>query len=763
MNKFISFKTENGLCVKNAEIPLDNQGFVLIHGVNKDEGGSNGAGKSSLFDLLAYTATGRTGRYTGTRNVNKKELLNLANPKNFFTQLVFEKGGSEYIVNNYRAHEEFGTKLELFRDGEDITPTTKLDDVQKDVLKILNYTPEEFYGQVYLCQQFTHAMVQGTPKQKKDYLSLYFGLEDINLACTVTQKTLNGIIIPNEKELEELRASAEQQLAPIPAKEQLEADHKVKDTEKTELQARMIELKFEIEQQKKAKLVEEQGNEWQLELAKRDLTFSVEALKTEKEAKTLLLNRYTTELHKNSEITKTETELRALGVSTDKSYEDIRAQIGSYESTIEEAKRLASQLEERAQKEAQLQGVPKVEQDLKALSISVTNYQTEVDQYTKTLNTLASEIQKLSFKGKECPTCLRPISEEEHSKMLCSRQESHTTLDSAVSEIKAELTKAKDQISFKETSMILEHEIAQLPEGDAVAARQTLKDALDTKSELQKLADAVVKTSSLQNQLKYLQEQRDYTLDLSDAESQVPALREEAQVIGAAIEWLLANGNSKFDMNKLSLAQEAYVSISNKFTKVSEALIQIGTQINNRVQLEKQLADVTKIISKNNEERNRKRILEVINITVNDIKKAKMREATNMLNQVLPYYIKQLFPQGNIGIETPDDGKEFDLFLKKGNQQIPLYLTSGGQGKRVALSIFFAFAKMGAKSSNIIMLDEPYRDLDINGREACYDILQDLAIPSIFITSHDTDQQISKKYNQIWRVEMENNISKLVR
>jgi DNA repair exonuclease SbcCD ATPase subunit len=765
MIRFKNFTIRNGGCITEADMPLDNQGLVLIQGVNKDEGGSNGSGKSTLFDLLAYTATGRTGKKSGNASVVKNELLNLKYPHNFHTQLIFDHKGIEYEIDNYRAHKDRGTRIEIWEDGEDKTPTTRLDDVQATVLRKLGFTPDEFYGQMYLSQQYSHALVHGTPSQKKKFLSMYFGLESIDLVYKVSQKTLNGIVIPNEAELLDLLESVQQQLAAMLPENIIQDNKTAADQRRLELQQRIIDLRFIVEQQKKAKLVEEQGKEWEFKVAGLNVTFTTQAMQTELALCANQVQALSKELQRLTELSTITKQLEQLGISTNQSYQEIRQQVVEHEQNITKATELAEKLRIRQSKEGELARLPKSDKSLKEISMELMQAQLEAKTYTASLNTLASEISKLSFKGTKCPTCLRPITEEEHQQMLSTRQHDHAQLQDAVNEILRQVAELQKLSTAKEQAMLLEYEIGSLPDGDYQTVVTEVQTLRATKQSLQKLADDLVKVTALQDRLATLEIERDPTINVPEFQIKeaITASNNRANVVKQAREWLLQNGQTKFDMHALSLAQSELGIVEQQFTEANESAVEAARLLGQRQNYLKQVADIERILAKNSEEKRRKRILEVVNVTINKIKASKLSEATNMLTGVLPHYISQLFPAGNVKVYTPEDENEFDLFLDKGEQQIPLYMVSGGEAKRVALAIFFAFAKMGTKNSNILMLDEADKDLDPAGREACYEILQDLKVPSIFLTSHSTDQQKIKKYDQIWRVEKENHTSRLYR
>jgi DNA repair exonuclease SbcCD ATPase subunit len=155
-------------------------------------------------------------------------------------------------------------------------------------------------------------------------------------------------------------------------------------------------------------------------------------------------------------------------------------------------------------------------------------------------------------------------------------------------------------------------------------------------------------------------------------------------------------------------------------------------------------------------------VLEGIHFVLSDIRKKKLRESAEVLTKVLPSNVQRLF-DGNATIEVTSEEGEFDFYLKKEcGVSIPMRFLSGGEKKRIGLSIVFAFAKMGSRISNVLIADEIYKDLDPGGREAVYELLSDLNMDTVLITSHDQDISKKSNYNQIWEMVMENGRSKLI-
>lgn len=133
---FKSIEIRNFMSFGNVSqfIELDGQGTVTVTGENLDQGGSNGAGKTTIINALCYALYNKP-----FDNISLQRLINTTNAtKNTMMEvrLMFEKDGIEYEV--YRARgEEY--RIEVRRDGEDITPgkgVYETDDMILDIIGI---------------------------------------------------------------------------------------------------------------------------------------------------------------------------------------------------------------------------------------------------------------------------------------------------------------------------------------------------------------------------------------------------------------------------------------------------------------------------------------------------------------------------------------------------------------------------------------------------------------------------------------------------
>jgi DNA repair exonuclease SbcCD ATPase subunit len=98
-------------------IDLNGQGTVTVTGENLDQGGSNGAGKTTIINALCYALYNKAfDAITLQRLVNTTNALKNTSME---VRLTFEKDGCEYEVFRARGAEY---KIEITKDGEDITP-----------------------------------------------------------------------------------------------------------------------------------------------------------------------------------------------------------------------------------------------------------------------------------------------------------------------------------------------------------------------------------------------------------------------------------------------------------------------------------------------------------------------------------------------------------------------------------------------------------------------------------------------------------------
>ena len=121
---------------------LENCGILFLKGENKDAGGSNGSGKSTIIEAIVWTLFGDT-----IRGVDKiDDVVNNKIGSNCKCMLELDGG---YQIIRARKHNIYENRLILLKDGVDISkPSTRL--TQDDINKIFNIHIDIFINSIVL-------------------------------------------------------------------------------------------------------------------------------------------------------------------------------------------------------------------------------------------------------------------------------------------------------------------------------------------------------------------------------------------------------------------------------------------------------------------------------------------------------------------------------------------------------------------------------------------------------------------------------------
>lgn len=205
----MQFKTlaiKNFMSIGDAEIEFDNGHLVLIEGRNLDEGGSNGAGKSSIWDAISFALFGQT-----VRGLKGDEVINRVADKDCTVRLVFELKGKIYSVVRIRGKV---SGLVVFKGDEKIELGTQAQ-TQEWLLSDLGIDFELFRCTVLFAQEETFNFVNATNKQQKEILSKIMRLNYDDYLAKAKEKY----------------AEAEEELSSIDTKLSVLRSHLVEDTE----------------------------------------------------------------------------------------------------------------------------------------------------------------------------------------------------------------------------------------------------------------------------------------------------------------------------------------------------------------------------------------------------------------------------------------------------------------------------------------------------------------------------------------------------
>lgn len=161
------------------EVDLSSPGFTLVSGMNKnleDSASSNGSGKSSIWEAIAWVLTGNTIR--GCKNVSNSNGNDGA-----LVELTCKVDGKEYIITRTKDHSKLKSSLKILIDGVDKSGKG-IRDSEKLLAEYLPEVTSSLIGSVIILGQgLPQRFTSNTPSGRKEVLEKLsnsdFMIEDI--------------------------------------------------------------------------------------------------------------------------------------------------------------------------------------------------------------------------------------------------------------------------------------------------------------------------------------------------------------------------------------------------------------------------------------------------------------------------------------------------------------------------------------------------------------------------------------------------------
>ena len=136
-----------------------------MRGLNLDDGGFLGVGKSSLFNGVSRIQFGKSGKEDKVDEIIFDKV-----GKELEEVLRFRKDGHPYELCQYRKHSLYGNRVELIdmKTGDDILP----DEARKHPHayirdEFLGVDESTFFNVVYLTQDFSHELLHQIPPRRR--------------------------------------------------------------------------------------------------------------------------------------------------------------------------------------------------------------------------------------------------------------------------------------------------------------------------------------------------------------------------------------------------------------------------------------------------------------------------------------------------------------------------------------------------------------------------------------------------------------------
>ncbi|AXF41863.1 exonuclease I [Bacillus phage Saddex] len=197
---------KNFLAINDAEIPLENQGLILIEGENKsdDKFESNGAGKSSLVaEPIRWVLYNKISKGGGSDDVVNDKV-----GKDTEVTLIGRDGDDRYEISRYRKHSKFGNKVLVYRNGTNITEksNTGTDALIEQLVGISHLT---FINSILFAQgEGIGSFASLTDSKKKEILESVLKLDVYSTAQQIAKDKVSeteGKIEDKKKEKEKLQ------------------------------------------------------------------------------------------------------------------------------------------------------------------------------------------------------------------------------------------------------------------------------------------------------------------------------------------------------------------------------------------------------------------------------------------------------------------------------------------------------------------------------------------------------------------------------
>lgn len=168
--QFVKLNLQNFMSFEDQEFTdLDHNGLTLIEGVNHDAGGSNGAGKSAVWDAISFALFGVT-----ARGLKADAVIHRKFKKNCAVDLELWFGGHKYIIRRYRKHDEFQDRFMVMHNKGPKKETVEkgtLDGTQKWLEEEFKIDYDLFKCTILFAQGETFNFVDSGNKAQKEILA----------------------------------------------------------------------------------------------------------------------------------------------------------------------------------------------------------------------------------------------------------------------------------------------------------------------------------------------------------------------------------------------------------------------------------------------------------------------------------------------------------------------------------------------------------------------------------------------------------------
>jgi len=790
--ELLDFRLRNASIYLSAEIPLANQGLVIHRGLNLDDGGFLGSGKSTVPDSLARLLVGKSGKKD-----TADDIINFSAKKNLEKSLRLKIDDRPIQINQFRKHNLYGNKVEVLDldTGKDILPREHRKHPHTWIRdQLLQIDETSFFNLVYLTQDLNHVLLHGKDGERRKKLTVMFSLNvyDDFYSQLNTQISLVETEI---SQLDRLKAQIEEIESQLEKAGKLKTlkNKYVKAAQKADaMQAGFIATQNELEEQQellaslKLRFTKEEELqtlwskydhllkpkfEQKKQLTKVALKSLQESLKNLAKKKITLENQEE-DLRRRSVI---ESQLSKLDESLEEieSLESIEEDLTSLKTTLHHLKVVELP---KAEKKLELQ------EDLSQIEKPPTNIhklQEENEAQISAIAELTSTIKSVNHRLEKgvCPTCgqARNLTKEQVDELQIKLASSRDAL------------KKKKRRNFKLKSSLESYE-------QYLRLADQLK-TIDCDSTLQEINTKITKLQKKERKLSSIlelvkQKERLETLlealpegNLEDIKTKLPKIRNNYRELKKLVEVVIKIRRINLELKPLPRGNKNEVSktvqqlktdvrtLSSRYKKYSSKAAKLEIKINHIKSLLERISELTSKLKESSKLQNKLTCFKALKTAFHPqgMKQARfqhiLKEATE---KTIPAYSSMLWPRKKVSLEFGGENNlQFYLCRKGRKSSVKSQLLSGGEKHKAGLAFLLGMRDLKElytdSSFNILIIDEPFGNLDPPGEESLLSILEMLKerFSSIFVISHRPEVINSSVWDQTWWSIRENNVSKL--
>ncbi len=693
--------------------------------------GPIGAGKSSIFDAIAYALFGKIPLHSRVEEVIRK------GQQWAKVELTFSHKGHSYRV--VRMIEKGGKGIKatarLWKDNQFYADKPTV--VSREIERALEVDYHSFVRAIYAPQNEIELFLELPPKERKKAIDDMLNIERF------------------QRYVDELK-----RVANLYRKELTLLSQEVKKGEG--LEGELAELEEELEKAQEGLTTLQQGlpsMERELEEKEGELR-KFKAVEERRRALMGRIERLRGEIEALRDITlEPEEPLRERLQQLEKELEKLEGERRTRREQLLEAKR------REALREKMLEEQRKARERLKAIeeklskAIEVAPLEEKVRKLRAILakieerkGELQERLEGLKGASSTCPVCGRPLSEEHRQRLLEETRQHLEELKEKEAKARALLQRAELELGKareKEREMArLEGERKRLLELLAQPIPQAL-DAAPLEKALreveEKLRTLERERAKVRTELAHLLEKKRKVEKRAALEKELEKLEGELKVLPPVEGLEELERRVRALRERVATLRERTKGLEEKVSLLKERMARVERELRERRERERRLARVEALLGD----------LQLMGSVIEGIQLSLRQEVVVAINEALATLWPLLYPYKDYtALKLEVEEKGYELYLYSDRWERVNAVASGGERAIAALTLRVALAMAVAPHIGLLILDEPTHNLDERAVEALKESLRD-ELPSIvgqfFIITHD--ERLAEIGGRVIRVE----------